>query len=134
MLELYKNMAFIFQNITRLLHLTFVRVAYCIDCSSLFQAVKSGLLKILSKMGISLLSRYKLRNSSFLVFSTFWKSIYWCFVNFTGKLTCLFSVFSYCGAQIFEIYGLGKEIVDLAFCGSVSNIGGATFDEVIWTW
>jgi glutamate synthase (ferredoxin) len=29
---------------------------------------------------------------------------------------------------------LGKEIVDLAFCGSVSNIGGATFDEVIWTW
>ncbi|XP_034894077.1 ferredoxin-dependent glutamate synthase 1, chloroplastic/mitochondrial [Populus alba] len=57
------------------------------------KAVKSGLLKILSKMGISLLS-------------------------------------SYCGAQIFEIYGLGKEIVDLAFCGSVSNIGGATFDEL----
>lgn len=57
------------------------------------KAVKSGLLKILSKMGISLLS-------------------------------------SYCGAQIFEIYGLGKEAVDLAFSGSVSNIGGLTFDEV----
>lgn len=57
------------------------------------KAVKSGLLKILSKMGISLLS-------------------------------------SYCGAQIFEIYGLGNEIVDLAFCGSVSKIGGLTLDEL----
>ncbi|MBA0849519.1 hypothetical protein Goshw_017084, partial [Gossypium schwendimanii] len=56
-------------------------------------AIKAGLLKILSKMGISLLS-------------------------------------SYCGAQIFEIYGLGKEIVDLAFSGSVSKIGGLTFDEL----
>ncbi|GKC14323.1 ferredoxin-dependent glutamate synthase, chloroplastic, partial [Tanacetum coccineum] len=37
---------------------------------------------------------------------------------------------SYCGAQIFEIYGLGKEVVDFAFTGSVSNIGGLTFDEV----
>ncbi|XP_042475281.1 ferredoxin-dependent glutamate synthase 1, chloroplastic/mitochondrial-like [Macadamia integrifolia] len=57
------------------------------------KAVKSGLLKILSKMGISLLS-------------------------------------SYCGAQIFEIYGLGKEIVDLAFCGSVAKIGGLSLDEL----
>lgn len=57
------------------------------------KAVKSGLQKILSKMGISLLS-------------------------------------SYCGAQIFEIYGLGKEVVDLAFCGSVSSIGGLTLDEL----
>ncbi|GLT95821.1 hypothetical protein SLE2022_134830 [Rubroshorea leprosula] len=57
------------------------------------KAIKAGLLKILSKMGISLLS-------------------------------------SYCGAQIFEIYGLGKEIVDFAFCGSVSNIGGLTYDEL----
>lgn len=38
---------------------------------------------------------------------------------------------SYCGAQIFEIYGLGQEVVDLAFCGSVSKIGGLTLDEVI---
>ncbi|KAK7378064.1 hypothetical protein VNO80_03500 [Phaseolus coccineus] len=57
------------------------------------KAVKAGLLKILSKMGISLLS-------------------------------------SYCGAQIFEVYGLGKEVVDVAFRGSVSKIGGLTFDEV----
>ncbi|KZV57862.1 Glutamate synthase 1 isoform 1 [Dorcoceras hygrometricum] len=57
------------------------------------KAVKSGLLKILSKMGISLLS-------------------------------------SYCGAQIFEIYGLGKDIVDIAFYGSPSSIGGLTIDEL----
>ncbi|XP_078170806.1 ferredoxin-dependent glutamate synthase, chloroplastic [Carex rostrata] len=57
------------------------------------KAVKSGLMKILSKMGISLLS-------------------------------------SYCGAQIFEIYGLGQDVVDLAFCGSVSKIGGLTLDEL----
>ncbi|KFK24861.1 hypothetical protein AALP_AA8G034600 [Arabis alpina] len=57
------------------------------------KAVNAGLLKILSKMGISLLS-------------------------------------SYCGAQIFEIYGLGKEVVDLAFTGSVSKISGLTFDEL----
>lgn len=57
------------------------------------KAVNSGLKKILSKMGISLLS-------------------------------------SYCGAQIFEIYGLGKDIVDIAFCGSMSKIGGLTADEL----
>lgn len=57
------------------------------------KAVKSGLLKILSKMGISLLS-------------------------------------SYCGAQIFEIYGLGQDVVDVAFCGSRSSIGGLTLDEL----
>ncbi|KAI3682337.1 hypothetical protein L1987_82254 [Smallanthus sonchifolius] len=57
------------------------------------KAVNAGLMKILSKMGISLLS-------------------------------------SYCGAQIFEIYGLGKEVVDFAFTGSVSNIGGLTLDEL----
>lgn len=57
------------------------------------KAVKSGLLKILSKMGISLLS-------------------------------------SYCGAQIFEVYGLGKDVIDIAFCGSVSSIGGLTLDEL----
>lgn len=45
-------------------------------------------------------------------------------------LTWNFPLFSYCGAQIFEIYGLGKEVVDLAFTGSVSKISGLTFDEV----
>ncbi|CAH9079304.1 unnamed protein product [Cuscuta epithymum] len=57
------------------------------------KAINFGLLKILSKMGISLLS-------------------------------------SYCGAQIFEIYGLGKDVVDIAFCGSKSSIGGLTLDEL----
>ena len=57
------------------------------------KAVKAGLLKILSKMGISLLS-------------------------------------SYCGAQIFEIYGLGKDVVDIGFRGSKSGIGGLTLDEL----
>lgn len=57
------------------------------------KAVKSGILKILSKMGISLLS-------------------------------------SYCGAQIFEIYGLGEEIVNTSFCGSVSRVGGLSLDEL----
>ncbi|CAB4316755.1 unnamed protein product, partial [Prunus armeniaca] len=32
--------------------------------------------------------------------------------------------------KIFEIYGLGKEVVDLAFCGSISSVGGLTFDEL----
>ncbi|CAN8284734.1 unnamed protein product [Cochlearia groenlandica] len=57
------------------------------------KAVNTGLLKVLSKMGISLFS-------------------------------------SYCGAQIFEIYGLGKEVVDFSFCGSASRIGGLTLDEL----
>lgn len=57
------------------------------------KAVNSGLLKILSKMGISLLT-------------------------------------SYCGAQIFEIYGLGEDVVETAFKGSVSRIGGLTLDEL----
>ncbi|KAL5564246.1 hypothetical protein UlMin_027410 [Ulmus minor] len=32
--------------------------------------------------------------------------------------------------QIFEVYGLGKEVVDFSFCGSMSSIGGLTFDDV----
>lgn len=57
------------------------------------KAVEKGILKILSKMGISLLSCYH-------------------------------------GAQIFEIYGLGEEVVDLAFRGSVSRIGGLSIDDL----
>lgn len=57
------------------------------------RALEKGVLKILSKMGISLLSCYH-------------------------------------GAQIFEIYGLGPEVVDTAFRGSVSRIGGMNFDEL----
>jgi len=57
------------------------------------KALEKGVLKILSKMGISLLNTYQ-------------------------------------GAQIFEAYGLGPEVVDLAFRGSVSRIGGLTLDDV----
>jgi glutamate synthase domain-containing protein 2 len=37
---------------------------------------------------------------------------------------------SYHGAQIFEIYGLGEEVVDTAFRGSTSRIAGLTMNEV----
>nr|YP_010336930.1 ferredoxin-dependent glutamate synthase [Madagascaria erythrocladioides]QUE28964.1 GltB [Madagascaria erythrocladioides]UNJ16515.1 ferredoxin-dependent glutamate synthase [Madagascaria erythrocladioides] len=57
------------------------------------EAIELGLLKILSKMGISLLS-------------------------------------SYHGAQIFEILGLGSEIVELAFNGTISQINGLTLNEL----
>jgi glutamate synthase (ferredoxin) len=57
------------------------------------KAVEKGLLKILSKMGISLLSCYH-------------------------------------GAQIFEAYGLGGDVVDAAFRGSVSRVGGMTLADL----
>src|SRR5437773_2108926 len=56
-------------------------------------AAEAGLLKILSKMGISTLS-------------------------------------SYCGAQIFEGLGLGAEVIDRCFTGTVSTIGGIGFAEI----
>nr|YP_009391807.1 glutamate synthase [Acrosorium ciliolatum]ARW59951.1 glutamate synthase [Acrosorium ciliolatum] len=56
-------------------------------------AIQSGLLKILSKIGICLLS-------------------------------------SYHGAQIFEILGLGQDIVDTAFLGTTSRLGGMNFSEL----
>src|SRR5207245_9399597 len=56
-------------------------------------AAEAGLLKILSKMGISALS-------------------------------------SYCGAQIFEALGLGAEVIDRCFTGTVSTIGGIGFAEI----
>lgn len=59
---------------------------YCI-------AIEKGLLKILSKMGISLLS-------------------------------------SYHAAQIFEILGLGQDVVDLSFKGTVSYLSGMTLNEL----
>ena len=57
------------------------------------KAIEKGLLKILSKMGISLLSCYH-------------------------------------GAQIFEAYGLGADVVDTAFKGSVSRVGGMTLPDL----
>ena len=56
-------------------------------------ALNKGLKKILSKMGISLITSYQ-------------------------------------GAQIFECYGLGPEVINTAFKGTVSRIGGLTIDEV----
>ncbi len=56
-------------------------------------AAEKGLLKILSKMGISTLS-------------------------------------SYCGAQIFEVLGLGHEVIESCFDGTVSPIGGIGFEEI----
>ncbi|RMD69269.1 MAG: glutamate synthase subunit alpha, partial [Bacteroidetes bacterium] len=57
------------------------------------QAVGSGLLKIMSKIGISTLQ-------------------------------------SYHGAQIFEIVGLSREVVDRCFRGTVSRIEGLSFDDI----
>jgi glutamate synthase (ferredoxin) len=57
------------------------------------KAVESGLLKILSKMGISLLS-------------------------------------SYHGAQIFEAIGLGMDVVNLAFAGTTSRVGGMSLQDL----
>eukprot|EP00882_Tetradesmus_deserticola_P001840 GHRQ01001973.1.p1 GENE.GHRQ01001973.1~~GHRQ01001973.1.p1 ORF type:complete len:1051 (+),score=503.61 GHRQ01001973.1:46-3198(+) len=54
---------------------------------NLKKSLEKGILKILSKMGISLLGCYH-------------------------------------GAQIFEAYGLSKEVIDTCFAGSVSRIGG----------
>jgi glutamate synthase domain-containing protein 2/glutamate synthase domain-containing protein 1/glutamate synthase domain-containing protein 3 len=56
-------------------------------------AAEKGLLKILSKMGISTLS-------------------------------------SYCGAQIFEVLGLGQEVIGACFEGTASPIGGIGFEEL----
>src|SRR4028118_381912 len=56
-------------------------------------AVENGLLKILSKMGISLLSSYQ-------------------------------------GAQIFEAIGIGGDLLDLGFKGTVSRIGGLSVAEL----
>ena len=56
-------------------------------------AVRKGLLKILSKMGISTAAGYR-------------------------------------GAQLFEIIGLGRDVVDMCFPGTPSRIGGAGFAEL----
>ncbi|MGB3509170.1 MAG: glutamate synthase-related protein [Microcoleaceae cyanobacterium] len=57
------------------------------------KAVEAGLLKILSKMGISLLSSYQ-------------------------------------GAQIFEAIGIGGDLLELAFRGTTSRVGGLTIAEL----
>ena len=57
------------------------------------KAAGKGILKVMSKMGIS-------------------------------------TVASYTGAQIFEAIGLGDELVDEYFTGTVSRLGGIGLDEV----
>jgi glutamate synthase domain-containing protein 2/glutamate synthase domain-containing protein 1/glutamate synthase domain-containing protein 3 len=57
------------------------------------KAVGKGLLKVISKMGIS-------------------------------------TLFSYCGAQIFEAVGLDRELVEKHFTGTASRIGGVTLAEI----
>ncbi|MBF6023189.1 glutamate synthase large subunit [Lysobacter niastensis] len=57
------------------------------------RGIKKGLLKIISKMGISTIGSYR-------------------------------------GAQLFEIVGLDREVVDLCFTGTPSRIGGAGFDAL----
>jgi glutamate synthase (ferredoxin) len=57
------------------------------------KAVETGLLKILSKMGISLLSSYQ-------------------------------------GAQIFEAIGIGPDLLELAFAGTTSRLGGLSTAEL----
>ena len=57
------------------------------------KALEKGLLKIMSKMGISVLNSYQ-------------------------------------GAQIFEALGIGKEVVEYAFTGVHSRIGGVGFEEI----
>ncbi len=54
-------------------------------------AVNKGLLKIMSKLGVSTLASYK-------------------------------------GAQTFEALGIDREVIDLCFKGTISRIGGMTFD------
>jgi glutamate synthase (NADPH) large chain len=57
------------------------------------KGVRKGLLKILSKMGISTIAGYR-------------------------------------GAQLFEIVGLDREIVDVCFAGTPARIGGTRFDDL----
>ena len=57
------------------------------------QAIEAGLLKILSKMGISLLSSYQ-------------------------------------AAQIFEAIGIGRDLLDLGFCGTTSRVGGLCVSDL----
>jgi len=57
------------------------------------KAIGKGLLKVISKMGIS-------------------------------------TLFSYCGAQIFEAVGLNQELVDRCFTGTASRVGGVGMDAL----
>ena len=70
-----------------------LRVDKDIAITNFGKAVNQGILKILSKMGISTIKSYK-------------------------------------GSQIFEILGLGDDVVNKCFRGTTSRIGGASFKEL----
>jgi glutamate synthase domain-containing protein 2/glutamate synthase domain-containing protein 1/glutamate synthase domain-containing protein 3 len=57
------------------------------------KAIGKGLLKVISKMGIS-------------------------------------TLFSYCGAQIFEAVGLNKDLIEKHFTGTASRVGGVGIEEI----
>jgi len=63
------------------------------NCARYRKGVNKGLLKIISKMGISSISSYR-------------------------------------GSQLFEIVGLGNDVVDLCFTNSISRIAGKNFDDL----
>ena len=42
----------------------------------------------------------------------------------------LHAVSSYCGAQIFEVLGLGHEVISTCFAGTASPLGGIGFEEI----
>jgi glutamate synthase (NADPH/NADH) large chain len=62
-------------------------------CAKYTKAIEKGLLKVMSKMGISTLSSYQ-------------------------------------GAQIFEAIGLGQEVIERYFPGTISVLGGIGLDEI----
>ena len=68
-------------------------VSYEEGAKNYVKAVGKGLLKVISKMGIS-------------------------------------TLFSYCGAQIFEAVGLNRELVDEHFTGTASRVGGVGLAEI----
>ena len=70
-----------------------LRVDYDIAIRNFEKAINKGILKILSKMGISTLKSYR-------------------------------------GSQMFEILGLGDEVVEKCFRGTTSRIGGASFETL----
>ena len=63
------------------------------NCARYRKGINKGLLKIISKMGISTISSYR-------------------------------------GSQLFEIVGLGKDVVDLCFTNTESRIGGKSFKNL----
>lgn len=69
-----------------------------------------GIYKVMAKMGISTLHSYKVRHESICSRD----------LSLDGD-ACQ-------GAQIFEAVGLSQEVIQKCFTGTVSRLGGATFE------